>query len=153
MVHGAPVCSVLVGVYTNFYIDCIEFLHLFSFQSHHGDTLLNFATVTQPVSIFQACVYIVIVLGVNIQLCAWILIVISSVGVANWIFSYTVVASIRWLLHSQICQTDTFERNSATFIALIIAFCGCFLPVTPSRPPRRRSTLLFRSREFRGIWV
>ena len=75
--------SVFVGVYTFSYILYIEFLCFGNVESHHGDTLLKFATVTQRVSIFPACGCLVIVLGVNIPLCAWILIVIVSVGVAN----------------------------------------------------------------------
>ena len=102
------------------------------FQSHHGDTLLNFATVNERVSIFSACVCIVIVLGVNVSLCAWMLMLIMSVGVGQVGSFVTVVVSFHCLFCSQICQTDYFKQNSAHFIALTSAFCGCFLPVNPS---------------------
>ena len=80
-------------MYTIFYIDDVEFLRFAIFQSHFADTLLYFGTLPERVSIFPACVFLVKVLGVNIQLCAWILLLIVSVGVAILDLFFTVVVS------------------------------------------------------------
>ena len=146
----------LVGVYIVSYIQYIElcshyieFLRVWYFQSHHGDTLLNFGTVTERVSIFQACVCIDNALGVNIQLCAWILKVIVAVGVAKldlFFHGRCQFSLLVWLTNlpnrhfqMKLCH---FHHSHHLFISL---------PVLPS--PRllpRRPTLRFRSRELCG---
>ena len=69
---------------------------------------------------------------------------IVSVGVANWIFSYTVVAKVSFYFRSQICQTDTSKRNSA----LITAFLAVDLPssITKLLKPRIRPLLKLLTR-------